>query len=197
MALVILGVGVMAFVEAQQAFADSNSWSTQAATATFLANEVREMTRRLPRHDPVTGLFITNGQLVGWGLESGEVTAQDLDDLDDLDDLRFGLDGDLAGPIDAFGDPIPAVDENGEALRDDEGNLVPMRGWSQTVHVEKLNPDNNAEVVDNEATVAPQNGAPGRTVDKFPLRVTVVVEYQGPYDARPREMTRVMWIVPP
>jgi hypothetical protein len=197
MALVILGVGVLAFVEAQQSFADSNSWSTQAATATFLANEVREMTRRLPRHDPVTGLYITNGQLIGWGLESGEVTAQDLDDLDDLDDLRFGLDGDLPGPIDAFGDIIPAVDDQGNVLHDEDGNLIPMRGWSQTVTVEKLDPEDNGAAVDHEATQPPGEGSPGRTVEQFPVRVTVVVEYQGPYDARPREMTRVMWIVPP
>jgi len=58
MALVIIGVGVLAFVEAQNAFIKNNTWSSQAATATLLAGEIRERTRRLPRHDPVTGLYI-------------------------------------------------------------------------------------------------------------------------------------------
>src|SRR5436309_1842325 len=92
MATVIIGVGVVALVEAQQAFMHTNGWSSQAATATFLANEIREMTRRLPRHDPVTGLFTTGGgggpvTVVGWGREPSDVTVQDFDDVDDFDGL--------------------------------------------------------------------------------------------------------------
>lgn len=198
MALVIVGVGVLAFVEAQQAFTDSNSWSTQAATATFLANEIREMTRRLPRHDSVTGLFFDAAApggpaLRGWGRETGESTPQDLDDLDDFDGVRFGFDGDFRGPVDAFGEIIPAVDDQGAPILDGEQNPVPMRGWTQTVLVEKVDPANNGLIrADNYADTGT-----GRTVDQFPMRITVVVDYQGPYDARPREMTRVMWIVPP
>src|SRR5205085_2463013 len=64
LATVIIGVGVLALLEAQQAFMKSNDWSTQAATATYLANEIREMTRKLPRHDPVTGLTLqTSGNV--------------------------------------------------------------------------------------------------------------------------------------
>src|SRR5438105_7251029 len=89
MALVIIGVGVLAFVDAQASFTKSNNWSSQAATGMLLANEVREFSRRLPRHDPVTGLILTgNGASVvvqGWGRDAGEVTVDDIDDLDDLD----------------------------------------------------------------------------------------------------------------
>ena len=57
MAMVIIGVGVLAFVDAQKAFITNNNWSSHAATGAYLANEVRELARRLPRHDPVTGLY--------------------------------------------------------------------------------------------------------------------------------------------
>src|SRR4051812_41036160 len=94
MALVIIGVGVLAFVDAQSSFARSNAWSSQAATGMLLANEVREFSRRLTRHDPVTGLILTGSGasvvLQGWGREPGEVTVGDIDDLDDLDGVRFG-----------------------------------------------------------------------------------------------------------
>ena len=49
MATVIIGVGVLAMVDAQSAFIVSNQWSSHAASATFLANEIRELTRNLPR----------------------------------------------------------------------------------------------------------------------------------------------------
>lgn len=201
MALVILGVGVLAFVEAQQAFIKSNTWSSQAATGTLLANEVRELMRRLPRHDPVTGLWLEssggNGAVLrGWGRESGEVNLSDFDDCDDFDGVRFGADGDFPGPINAFGEVIPEIDLDGNVLLDAEGNPVPMRGWIQSVIVEKVDPADFGLVRSNSYFVAPSGNDPGRPVDRFPLRVTVVVEYRGPYDAQPQEITRVVWIVP-
>ena len=48
LAVVIIGVGVIAMVDAQRAFMQSNAWSNHAATATYLANEIREMTPALP-----------------------------------------------------------------------------------------------------------------------------------------------------
>src|SRR5690606_37310641 len=62
LATIIVGVGVLAIVAAQQAFHKQNAWSTHAAIATYLGNEIREMTLNLPRHDPVTGSAI-------WGPE--------------------------------------------------------------------------------------------------------------------------------
>jgi prepilin-type N-terminal cleavage/methylation domain-containing protein len=59
LATVIVGVGVLALLDAQAAFHVSNDWSTHAATGTYLANEIRELTRKLPNHDPVTGLYFT------------------------------------------------------------------------------------------------------------------------------------------
>ncbi len=201
LATVIIGVGVVAVVEAQQHFMKANAWSSHAATATFLANEIREMTRKYPRHDPVTGLSLVgdgNGgqMLVGWGAEPGEVTVDDLDDVDDFDDLRFGIDGDLPGPIDAFGFVIPEILPDGTIMFDGDGNPVSMRGWSQTVIVEKVDPFNFALIRPGDYSVPPLPPFEGLGVEDFPLRVTVIVQYQGNFDPSPQDVTRVTWIVP-
>lgn len=205
---VIIGVGVLALIDAQQAFMRTNAWSTQAATATYLANEIREMARKLPRHDPVTGLYTTGTPpattLNGWGPEPGEVTARDFDDIDDFDGMLFVNDGtagvadhDLAGPIDAFGNVIPEILANGEVMTDGQGNPRPMQGWSQLVTVQKIDPFDMAQVRPDAYTVAavPPDFA-GLRVDQFPLRVSVTVRYQGPFDAQPSDIVTVSWVVP-
>lgn len=113
LAIVIVSTGVLAILYAQQAYHQQNYWSSRAATGTFLANEIREMTRNLPRYDPVTGNAF-------WGPESDEFYLTDFDDLDDFD----GADG--AGVI------FSAQDESGplNAMRE----IIPnMDGWAQTV----------------------------------------------------------------
>ncbi len=201
MALVIIGVGVLAFVEAQRSFIENNNWSSEAATATFLANEIRELTKHYTRHDPVTGLSITgsgsSAVVTGWGPESGELDIDDYNDLDDLDGKTFGLDGETEGPVNGFGELIPQVDSNGEQLLDSNGNPVAMTGWSQSVTVQKVDPLNFSTVRARGYFVAPNGSDPGVAVDQFPLRVTVVIHRQGPLDAQPREITRVTWVVPP
>ncbi len=201
LASIIIGVGVVAIIEAQQTFMKNNEWSSHAAAATYLAGELREMTRNIPRHDPVTGLSILDAayggsSLVGWGPEPGEVEPSDFDDLDDFDGLRFGIDGDFEGPIDAFGEVITDTDANGMTVLDDDGNPMPMRGWFQSVIVEKVDPRDFSVVRDDNAVDPPTSGFKGRDVDEFPLRVTVVVEYQGLYDTSPTEVARVTWVVP-
>ena len=74
LATIIVGVGVVAIVSAQQAFHIKNNWSTHASTATLLGNEIREMTLNLPRHDPVTGEAY-------WGSEPNETWVGDFDFL--------------------------------------------------------------------------------------------------------------------
>ncbi|MFN7020941.1 MAG: hypothetical protein ACK4WH_06390 [Phycisphaerales bacterium] len=208
LATVIIGVGVLALVESQQAFIRSNGWSTHAATATYLANEIREMTRRMPRHDPVTGLFTVvdngNSSLRGWGPESGETTVDDFDDIDDFDGLTLtyngtaGLDdSDLPGPIDAFGQVIPQINNDGSAALDNEGSPLPLQGWSQSIRVEKVNPSDYSVSLANDAVIAPDGtGFNGVAVDAFPLRVTVTVRYRGVYDSAPTTVAVVSWIVP-
>ena len=201
MALVIIGVGVLAFVDAQNTFIRNNAWSSQAATATLLANEIRELTRRLPRHDPVTGLFVTTdgaGQPVvhGWGREAGEIVVTDFDDMDDFDGLTFGSGGDeIRGPINSFGEVIPQTDADGRPITNG-GTVLGLQGWSQHITVEKVDPFNYT-LVRPASFSEPANGNfAGRAADQYPLRVTVIVRYRGNNDSEAQEMTRMTWVVP-
>ncbi len=195
--MIIIGVGVIAMVEAQQAFLVSNAWSSQSATGSFLANEIREMTRFMPRHDPVTGLSLGDEGLSGWGPETGEVVIWDYDDLDDFDGLILTWngtpgrgDGDLPGPISAFGDVIPQMDADGNVVTDDEGNELAMEGWSQRITVEKVEPYDTGTTRDDDYEDATFG------VADFPLRVTVTVWYQGPWEVEALEVSRLSWIAP-
>jgi hypothetical protein len=212
MATVIIGVGVLAMVDAQSAFIISNQWSSHAASATFLANEIREFTRSLPKHDPVNGLTLIddgngNQTLTGWGSEPNEVTVGDFDDIDDFDGVTFsyigtpGLeDNDLPGPINAFGEVIPALSndgyEQGYTGQDSVFTGDAMYGWFQTISVEKIDPFDTS-VAHGEAYFEPPNGSfPGRAVDEYPLRISVMVFYQGVNDVQADLVTTVTWIVP-
>ncbi len=208
LATVIIGVGVTALVESQQSFIKSNSWSTHSATATYLANEIRELTRRMPRHDPVTGLYSQSANgvatLRGWGPDSGETGIEDFNDVDDFDGLTIsyvgtsGLsDNDLPGPIDGFGQVIPQINNDGTAALDSDGNPLPLQGWSQVVSVQKVDPANYSTVMADGAVVAGDGtGFTGVLVDAFPLRVTVNVRYRGFYDTEDQTVAVVTWIVP-
>lgn len=211
MATVIIGVGVLAMVDAQSAFIVSNQWSSHAASATFLANEIREFTRNLPKHDPVNGLVLIDdgsGNMVvnGWGVDNGEVTVDDFDDIDDFDGITFsyvgtpGLnDNDLPGPINSFGEVIPALSHDG-VEQGSTSDLVfqgeAMYGWFQTVIVEKIDPFDTSIVRADSYFDAPNGAFPGREVNQFPLRVSVMVFYQGVNDIEADLVTTVTWIVP-
>ena len=210
MATVIIGVGVLAMVDAQSSFITSNNWSSHAASGTYLANEIREMTRNLPRHDPVNGLFIEDdggaGVLHGWGPDAGEVTVDDFDDIDDFDGLTFSHigtagfdDGDLPGPINAYAEIIPDITLDGIETGGTTNGVFtgnPMYGWSQQVIVQKIDPFDPSVVVSDSFTEAPNGDFPGREAHQYPLRVTVRVFYQGINDINPNLVTEVMWVVP-
>lgn len=193
LAIVILGVGVMAIIEAQGAFFRANQFSSQAATAGYLAGEIRERMRGMPKHDPVTGLFFQGTNLRGWGPETGESSIADFDDCDDFAGQEFGNGGAQPGPVDARGNVINQLNFDG-TFETNSGNPVPMRGWRQRVEVVKVEPTNYSQIRANDyqrLTVAPV-----LAVHEFALRVTVIVTYQGPDDASPREMARMSWIAP-
>lgn len=131
LATIIVGVGVLSIVAAQQAFHIQNAWSTHASIATALGNEIREMTLNLPRHDPVTGQAF-------WGPEPNESTLADYDDLDDFDGAGEGLIFSAAlgnGPINAQRQVIPN-----------------MTGWAQIVTVTNVNPANITATAGNGTT---------------------------------------------
>ncbi len=205
LALIVIGVGVLALVQAQQAFLKKNAWSTNASTATFLANEIREMTQHMPRHDPFSGGIyfqdpVARTGFTGWGAEPSETAVLDFDDLDDFDGVAFGdapnLPGPLSlrlpGPVDASGRVIPDVDWQGQTRLDADGQPLPLAGWTQYVRVEKVLPGDYTAVVPNDY----EQPAPFIAVDQFPLRVTVHVLYQGPFDTEATEIARAVWIVP-
>ena len=49
---------ILAMVDAQKSFTFANNWSSHAATAGYLANEIREFCRHFPRHDPTGPCFL-------------------------------------------------------------------------------------------------------------------------------------------
>lgn len=191
LAMVILGVGVMALIEAQSTFFRANRYSSSAATGAYLANEIRERMRACSKHDPVTWLYFTTVGLETWGPESDETDTADYDDCDDFDALTFGNGGSNPGPIDAAGNVIPQIDETGAVVMV-AGSPQPMVGWRQTVTVEKVKPYALQTVVTHQfqELVA----AIPREAGDYALRITVVVTYQGPTDSGPVEMARVVWI---
>jgi prepilin-type N-terminal cleavage/methylation domain-containing protein len=211
MATVIIGVGVLAMVDAQSAFIVSNQWSSHAASATFLANEIRELTRNLPKHDPVNGLVLIDDgsggfMLSGWGADANETTVGDFDDIDDFDGITFSYvgtpgidDNDLPGPINSFGEVIPALSHYGVEMGSTTADVFSgdaMHGWYQTIIVEKINPFDTSVVHPNAFTEAPNGAFLGRDVDEYPLRVSVQVFYQGVNDVSADLVTTVTWIVP-
>lgn len=211
LATLIVGIGVLAMVDAQSSFIVSNQWSSHAASATFLANEIRELTRNLPKHDPVAGITLVDdgsGSMVvnGWGVNAGEVVVGDFDDIDDFDGITFSYIGtagladfDLPGPINSFGEVIPEIDLVGNELGDTDENGFSgqaMQGWFQTVIVEKVNPFNTSVVHEDGYSELPNGSFPGRDIDEYPLRVSVEVYYQGVNDIEATLVTTVTWIVP-
>jgi len=210
LALTIVIVGVLAVVQAQQSFLFNNVWSSHAATANYLANEIREMTRVFPRHDRFSGgLYLaTPGDadtLTGWGVEPGDDAPADLDDLDDLDGAVFGDSTTLPdgftmvnrydGPINSFGEMIPETMWDGSTEMttvDGDEVAVSMRGWTQIVTVHKVDPWDYSTIVDDN-----QFEAGVRDVDDYPLLVTVQVLYQGAFSESAPPVTEVSWVVPP
>lgn len=219
--LIIVGVGVLAMVESQTSLVRKNEYSSLSATGTYLANELRERLRRLPRHDPVTGLRATNpdgtGAVVGWGPElysrpspdgagtvaAGELSPGNYNDLDDYDGAAFGdLPGGFEGPVDAFGRTITEIRADGSRETEtpagaEEPRPVSLRGWSQRVRVTKVNPFDLSQALPREEGPARRTpGAPPLALDRFPLRVTVEALYRGATDAQARVISRVEFVAP-
>lgn len=210
LALTITLVGVLSVIQAQRSFLSNNQWSSHAASANYLANEIRELTRSFPRHDRTSGgIYLAvpgdPDSLAGWGTEPTEVVADDIDDLDDLDGAVFGNAVNLPagftmtrrypGPINAFGRVITETRWDGtEEVVEVDGQSVPvsMRGWTQIVTVEKVDPWNYATVLPDNAY---ETGV--RNVDEYPLRVTVTVLYEGTWTLQAPAITQVSWVVPP
>jgi hypothetical protein len=202
-------------MQAQQAFLVKNAWSTNSATAGYLADELRERTRPMPRHDLFSGgLYLLDpddpATLRGWGPEADETDAEDLDDLDDFDGAVFGnatnfpsgftMSRRYPGPVDALAQAIPNTlwDGTSETVEvNGETETVTMRGWTQIVEVEKVDPFDYSSPVTDAHVLENVTGEVIRDVDRFPLRVTVTVLFQGEFDTQARPVGGASWIVPP
>ena len=77
-AIILIGLAVVALVGANKAFTQSNSAGLELTTAEFLIEQIKELTAVLPVVDPQSGTF-----------GSEEVSLADYDDVDDFDDASF------------------------------------------------------------------------------------------------------------
>lgn len=211
-AVLIIGMGVVVILRSMMHFLYSNMWSTHSATATYLAQEIRELSRSLPNHDRFAGgLYFTDPAdpttLEGWGLEGDDPQVADINDIDDLDGLVFGnatgfpdgfvMSQRFPGPINSFGEVIAEVLHDGSTeMIEIDGELVEvsMRGWSQLVTVEKVDPYDYSVAIDITTN---ESDSGGRAVDEYPLRVTVTVIYDGVWNDHAPPMSQISWVVPP
>jgi len=215
LATIIIGVGVLAVVEAQHSFLERNAWSSHGATSTYLASEIRELTKPFPRHDRFSGgiYFVDPNDastFAGWGPELGETSPLDLDDLDDLDGAVFGSATEFpdgftmtrryAGPINALGEVIPETNYDGTTAvilgAGDALVEVAMEGWTQIVQVNKVQPTNITTIVADNAELR-SGGNILRRVDRYPVRVTVTVLRQPDVTRPPEVMNTLSWVVMP
>ncbi len=170
--MVIVGVGILAMVSAQQAYHQKNDWAQRTGTAQMLANEIRELTLSLPHHDPITGSATL-------GPESNETSAAgpqtDVANYDDLDDFAGTVTGAGYGSGVTFNPPI-----NGLRLAIDG-----LDQWSQSVTVANVFPDNLAA---GAANVQPLGSTEM-------MRVTVDVRYQQTAADPAETITTMTWVV--
>ena len=117
-AIVIIGIGVLALLTCVGAGTRANDAGQELTQATFLAQEIREWTLGLPFSDPNSA-----DQGNPPGLDSGE-TQYSVDDLDDLMDVTYS----------------PPRDGTGSAISD-------MGDWSQTLTLTWRDPADLATVV--------------------------------------------------
>lgn len=154
---VIVGTGVLSIVAAQQAYHQKNDWAQRTATGMLLANEIRELTLPLPRHDPISGA--TN-----LGPESNE--GSDVTKWDDLDDFAGGITVYLTQDVSKrpiFSPPINSLRQP----------IADLPGWRQEVFVSAVHPED----VDDDGSVPIALDAPDTLI-----RMTVNVYYDSPHE---------------
>ncbi|MCH2145554.1 MAG: hypothetical protein MK082_10500 [Phycisphaerales bacterium] len=157
LATVIIGTGVLAMISAQQVLLDKNEWSSMTSTATWLGNEIREMTLNLPRHDPVTNTEF-------WGPEEDETSLDDFDDVDDFDGFGEGL--------------VFSASLNNGPINAARQVIGDMEGWEQIVTVESVDQfdiltpleDGTTEMVRVEVVIRYQDPGDDQPVEMTRIR---------------------------
>jgi hypothetical protein len=176
---VIIGTGVLAIIEAQQAYLRKNDYAVRANVGLMLANEVRERMSGLPMSDPVS---VPTDDI---GTE--ETDPEDWDDLDDFANAPAGSnlpggsilmaswpDADYDGPINASG------------LQIDD-----MERWAQSVEIQTLSSIALNEVDGSAVNTTTWNDAQA-------IRVTVTIYYRQDPAAVGSQQTvsTTNWIIP-
>jgi hypothetical protein len=157
LATVIIGTGVLAIISAQQVLLAKNEWSSMTSTATWLGNEIREMTLNLPRHDPVTGTAF-------WGPEDDELMLDDYDDVDDFDGFGEGL--------------VFSASLNNGPINASRRVITDMEGWEQIVTVTSVDQfdiltpmdDATTEMVRVEVLIRYQGNQDSEPIDMTRIR---------------------------
>lgn len=157
LATVIIGTGVLAIISAQQVLLAKNEWSSMTSTATWLGNEIREMTLNLPRHDPVTGTAY-------WGPEEDEILLGDYDDIDDFDGFGDGL--------------VFSASLNNGPINSARRIITDMDGWEQIVTVTNVDQfdiltpmdDATTEMVRVEVLIRFQGAQDSQPIDMTRIR---------------------------
>ena len=117
-AIIIISLGVVALLSAMYAGTRNNDMGQKLTHATFLAQEIREWTLKLPFSDPDEG---DQGNPPG---PDGSDPQVFVDDLDDLMGVTYG----------------PPRNGQGSAIAD-------MAGWSQTISITWRDPTDIATTV--------------------------------------------------
>jgi len=173
---VIVGTGVLSIVAAQQAYHQKNDWAQRTATGMLLANEIRELTLPMPRHDPISGA-------ASLGPEANEGgTPADVTKWDDLDDF--------AGAVTVYGtqdvDHRPVFDPPINSLRQP---IADLPGWRQEVYISAVPPSD----VDYDGAAGPIGLDAADTL----IRITVNVYYDSPHETQDMLVSSVTWLVAP
>jgi Tfp pilus assembly protein PilV len=113
-AVVVVGVGIMALLQAMASGTRINTQARNITLGVFLAQEVREWTLRLPFRDNPADPNLPYHV----GAEAGENPQVDVNDLDDLKDVPF----------------TPPRDGEGQAITE-------LAAWSQTVRLQWRDPN--------------------------------------------------------
>lgn len=114
-AVVVVGVGIVALLQAMASGTRINGQARAITQGVFLAQEVREWTLRLPFKDP--NAPNPNMHPYTPGPESGENPQVYVNDLDDLESITFS------------------------PPRDGEGQAIPeLSGWTQTITMQWRDP---------------------------------------------------------
>lgn len=120
-AVILIGLAVVALLGANRAFTLSNSAGLELSTAEFLIEQVKELTILLPVADPESGTDY-------FGPEPDEAALADYDDVDDFDN---------APP---FRPPINA----------ERQQLEDLSAYSQQVTVQKVDSSNFEQLPDDD-----------------------------------------------